>query len=256
MGRLWLGMGVFLGLLVPSAAFAASCPVTADALATTLKQSVKPTGGPSNGGLDNNEWAAVVDANGVVCAIAFSGQSIADQWLGSRAISAEKATTANALSLDHFALSTANLYGGAQPGGPLFGIVETNPVNNALLYSGDPATFGTASDPFIGHSLGGVVVFGGGLALYDGTRKVGALGVSGDSSCADHNVAWRMRQALQLDKVPGGVSPSHNDQILYDLLPDKSSASGYGHAKCTGTEADVAVQIGAGVVPLWNKSPN
>ena len=100
-----------------------------------------------------------------------------------------------------------------------------------------------------------MVPFGGGLALYDGTAKVGAIGVSGDSSCADHNVAWRVRHQLQLDKVPAGVSPNHNDQILYDLLPDKTSASGYGHAKCAGTEADIAEQIGAGVVPLWNKPP-
>jgi len=124
-----------------------------------------------------------------------------------------------------------------------------------LLYAGDSSTYGTANDPFLGHVLGGVVPFGGGLALYNGTAKVGAIGVSGDSSCADHNVAWRVRHQLQLDKVPAGVSPSHNDQILYDLLPDKTSASGYGHAKCVGTEADIAEQIGAGVVPLWNKPP-
>jgi hypothetical protein len=242
-------------LSLASACFAqsASCPVSADQLATALKQSVKPSGGPSNGGLDNNEWAAAVDTNGIVCVLTFSGQSPSDQWAASRAISAEKATTANALSLNNFALSTANLYGGAQPGGPLFGITDTNPVNNALLYGGDPATFGTPSDPFLGHMLGGVVVFGGGLALYDGSKKVGAIGVSGDSSCADHNVAWRMRQLLKLDKVPAGVSPNHNDQILYDMLPNGTSASGYGHAKCAGGEATIAVQIGAGVLPLWNK---
>jgi uncharacterized protein GlcG (DUF336 family) len=252
-----IAIGMFACLLgLPTVASAAACPVSADLLTSALKQSVKPSGGPSNGGFDNNEWAAVVDTNGAVCAITFSGQSVGDQWLGSRAIAAEKATTANALSLDHFALSTANLFGGAQPGGPLFDIVETNPVNNVLLYTGDPSSYGTATDPFLGHVVGGVVVFGGGLALYDGNRKVGALGVSGDSSCADHNIAWRMRQALHLDKVPGGVSPNHNDQILYDLLPDKSSASGFGHAKCAGSEADIAVEIGAGVVPLWNKLPN
>jgi uncharacterized protein GlcG (DUF336 family) len=32
-------------------------------------------------------------------------------------------------------------------------------------------------------------VFGGGLALYDDQGIVGGLGVSGDSACADHNVA-------------------------------------------------------------------
>jgi uncharacterized protein GlcG (DUF336 family) len=232
---------------------ASACPVSTDQLTAALKQSVKPSGGASNGGLDNNEWAAAVDTNGIVCALTFSGQSVNDQWAASRAISVEKAGTANALSLNNFALSTANLYGGAQPGAPLFGIVNTSPVNNALLYTGDPATFGTPSDPFLGHMLGGVVVFGGGLALYDGSKKVGAIGVSGDTSCADHNVAWRMRELLKLDKVPAGVSPSHNDQILYDMLPNGTSASGYGHAKCTGDEANVAVQIGAGVLPLWNK---
>jgi uncharacterized protein GlcG (DUF336 family) len=242
-------------LAVPLPALATDCPVSRDQLTTALKQSVKPSGGPSNGGFDNNEWAAAVDVNGTVCAMTFSGKSVSDQWAASRAISAEKATTANALSLDTFALSTANLYAGAQPGGPLYGVVETNPVNNTLLYAGDPSAFGTDSDPFVGHVLGGVVVFGGGLALYDGTRKVGAIGVSGDSSCADHNVAWRVRQQLQLDKVPAGVSPTHNDQILYDLLPDKTSASGYGHAKCVGTESEIAEQIGAGIVPLWNKPP-
>jgi len=239
-----------------SSALAADCPVTHDQLTAALKQSVKPSGGPSNGGFDNHQWASVVDINGIVCAVTFSGQALGDQWAASRAIAAEKAGTANSVSLDSFALSTANLYAGAQPGGPLYGIVETNPVNVDLLQSGDPATFGTASDPLVGHQFGGVVVFGGGLALYDGKRKVGAIGVSGDSSCADHNVAWRVRQSLQLDKVPAGVSPDKNDEILYDLLPDKTSASGYGHAKCTGTEPMIAEQIGAGILPLWNRPPN
>ncbi|MGY3458115.1 hypothetical protein ACVWW5_003565 [Bradyrhizobium sp. LM3.4] len=42
-----------------------SCPVDHDKLADILKKSVKPGGGPSNGGLDNNEWAAVVNRQGV-----------------------------------------------------------------------------------------------------------------------------------------------------------------------------------------------
>ena len=73
-------------------------------------------------GLDNNEWAALVNRDGAVCAVAFSGGKPDDQWPGSRAIAAEKANTANALSLNGFALSTANLYAGAQPGGSLFGL--------------------------------------------------------------------------------------------------------------------------------------
>ena len=125
------------------------------------------------------------------------------------------------MSLNGFAISTANLYAGAQPGGALFGLALSAPPNPAVLYSGDPTQFGSASDPFVGKSLGGVITFGGGLALYDGKSVVGALGVSGDTSCADHNIAWRVRQALGLDKVPAGVGPDHNDEIIYDLAPDK-----------------------------------
>ena len=64
-------------------------------------------------------WATVVDRDGVVCAVAFSGQGRGSQWPGSRVISAQKANTANAFSLDYpnpsaifptgLALSTANL---------------------------------------------------------------------------------------------------------------------------------------------------
>src|ERR1700712_2599560 len=70
--------------LVSERASAAACPVSHDALEKTLKASVKASGGPTNGGLDNNEWAAVVDRNGVVCAITFSGGKADDQWPGSR----------------------------------------------------------------------------------------------------------------------------------------------------------------------------
>jgi hypothetical protein len=40
--------------------------------------------------------------------------------------------------------------------------------------------------------IGGVNVFSGGLALYNAKGVlIGGLGVSGDSSCADHNIGWR-----------------------------------------------------------------
>ncbi len=253
-GYVAIGVG-FSALLVAGsqAAAAAACPADHDKLAAALKASVKPSGGPTNGGFDNNEWAALVNREGAVCAVAFSGAKPDDQWPGSRAIAAEKANTANGLSLDGFALSTANLYAGAQPGGYLFGLALSAPPHPAVLYSGDPAQFGSASDPFVGKSLGGVITFGGGLALYDGGSVVGGLGASGDTSCADHNIAWRIRQALGLDKVPAGVGPDHNDEIIYDLAPDKSSASGYGHALCKGKEPEIAEQIHAGFVPRWAK---
>lgn len=217
-----------------------------DALATALAESVKPSGGPGNGGLDLNMWATIVDVDGTVCAVAFTGKAFTDQWLGSRVISAQKANTANAFSLDGLALSTANLFSPTQPGGSLFGLQESNPVNVAVAYAGDAVAFGTAGDPMVGSRIGGVNVFGGGLALYDGA-KLGAIGVSGDSSCADHNIAWRVRQALGLDKVPGGVSPNGDDGIVYDIAGD-ASKGGFGHPACGGSEARVAAEIGAGVV--------
>jgi len=243
---------VYLG--VDDLGFAADCPSTHNQLTQALRASIKPGGGPTNGGLDHHEWAALVNREGVICALTFSGGRAQDQWLGSRAIAAEKASTANALSLTEFALSTANLYAGAQPAGSLFGIQTSNPVNPAVLYSGDSTQFGTASDPMVGKVLGGVIVFGAGLALYNQSGIVGGLGISGDSSCADHNVAWRVRHALQLDRIPGGVSPAKNDAIIYDIQPDKTSATGYGHPKCQGSEAEVAEQIQAGFVPNWAKA--
>ena len=242
-------------ILAAGPAFAqAPCPVTHDQLVKALKASVKPSGGPGNGGLDTNEWAAVVARDGSVCAIAYSGGKPEDQWPGSRAIAVEKANTANALSIDKMALSTANLYAGSQPGGFLFGLQATNPPAADLLYAGDSASFGSPNDPLVGKHPGGVVTFGGGLPLYDEQGVVGGLGVSGDSSCADHNVAWRVRHGLGLNRVPGGVSPGNNDAIIYDILPDKTSASGYGHAWCKGSEPQIAEQIQAGFVPPWAKA--
>lgn len=240
--RLVLAVTGLVGIVLP--AEAQQCPTESPKLLSALKSSVAAAGGPANGGFDTHEWAVVVNRQGVACAIAYSGPTQDSQWPGSRLIAASKAATANGLSLADMALSTANLYASAQPGGSLFGIEDTNPW---LPPGGDPSTFGTNRDPLLGSSVGGVVVFGGGLALYDGNGVVGGLGVSGDSSCADHNVAWRVRLALGLDKVPAGVSPKAKDAIIYDLDPNGKSASGWGHPKCAGTEADVAAELGAGV---------
>src|SRR4051812_23111438 len=71
----------------------ADCPLNYDQLSKALKLSVKASGGPSNGGFDNNMWAAAVARNGVVCAVAYSGKSVGDQWPASRGIAIEKANT-------------------------------------------------------------------------------------------------------------------------------------------------------------------
>lgn len=202
----------------------------------------------ANGGFDLDMWATVVNRDGIVCAVAFTGQHRGDQWPGSRVISAQKANTANAFSLPGLALSTANLYSAVQPGGSLFGLQESNPVRADLAYSGNPAQYGRPNDPLVGERIGGVNVFGGGLALYDASGAlVGGLGVSGDSSCADHNIAWRTRNALNLDYVPAGVSgdSDREDNIVYDITPQPGqmpgvSAGRWGHPTCSPAATGIA----------------
>jgi uncharacterized protein GlcG (DUF336 family) len=208
----------------------------------------------ANGGFDLDMWATVVNRDGVVCAVAFTGSNRGDQWPGSRVISAQKANTANAFSLPGLSLSTANLFSAVQPGGSLFGLQHSNPVDTDVAYHGPATAFGTSSDPMVGHRTGGVNVFGGGLALYavhNGARVlVGAIGVSGDSSCADHNIAWRTRHALGLDHVPAGVSgdPARLDNVVYDITPQPGqqegvSAGGFGHPQCSSAATAAAAGL-------------
>lgn len=193
-----------------------------------------------NGGFGLNMWATVVDRDGVVKAVAFSGKDRGDQWPGSRAISAQKANTANAFSLPGLALSTANLFSAVQPGGSLYGLQHSNPVDTQVAYGGDSKKIGTEKDPMVGKKIGGVNVFGGGLALYDENGElIGAVGVSGDSSCADHNIAWKVRRKLNLDYVPAGVSPNKDDNIVYDISGDVSSG-GWGHPSCSPEAMQIA----------------
>jgi Haem-degrading len=189
-------------------------------------------GSGANSGLGNQEWAALVNRDGIVCAIVFSGPDRGSQWPGSRVIAAVKASTTNAFSTSNYALSTANLYAAAQPGGSLYGIIS--PPNPAVTTSGDANTFGQPNDPMVGKAPGGVIVFGGGLALYDSRGKiVGGLGVSGDTACADHIVAWKIRHALKLDSVPMGAASGPSDNLILDIS-NGVSASGFGHPSCKG----------------------
>src|SRR5438477_2162209 len=170
---------------------------------SALKSAIVSATAAETSGLNNQMWATLVNRDGAVCAVAFSGVNRGAQWPGSRVISAQKANTANAFSLDSssssngsghpagLALSTANLYSAVNPGGSLYGLQHSNPVNPAVAYAGDPELYGADEDPMVGKRIGGVNVFGGGLALYANRHVIaGGLGVSGDTSCADHNIAW------------------------------------------------------------------
>ena len=228
------------------------------ALKTALK-SVAPAAKSVNGGLGFNMWGTIVDRDGIVCAVVFTGADRQSQWPGSRVISAQKANTANAFSLPGFALSTANLYAAVQPGGTLFGLQESNPVDTDAAYDGNSANYGQTNDPMVGRKIGGVNVFGGGLALYNKTGVlVGALGVSGDTSCTDHIIAWKTRHALNFDDVPAGVGALNTDNMINDMPPPlpgfttSPSPSGFGHPTCDAT----ATAITAGLPTNFPVGPN
>jgi uncharacterized protein GlcG (DUF336 family) len=251
---LLLALGSFA---IPIGAHAQSvnCPVTHDELAKALKASVKASGGPDNGGMPtNNQWGAVVNRDGVVCAIAFSGNKPTDQWLASHAIAAEKANTVVSLSSDDFAQSTANLWAQAQPGGSSYGAAASNPPVASELYAGNVSQYGSSSDPLLGKHVGGIIVFGGGLALYKNKKLVGGLGTSGNTSCADHNISWRVREKLGMNRVPNGPTADHNDAIVYDVVNGKSQ-SGFGHPTCGHHAPDIAKQIGAGITVSQVQEP-
>jgi uncharacterized protein GlcG (DUF336 family) len=244
-----LGYAIFLVsalALTSRPAFAQCGDVPDHAALTNALDGAVDVGGTANGGLGNNMWATVVNRDGIVCAVTFTGGDRDDQWPGSRVISAQKANTANAFSLALFPLSTANIYSAVQPGGSLFGLQESNPVNVAVAYAGDAQFYGTAKDPMFLGKIGGVNVFGGGLALYNAAGAlVGAIGVSGDTSCTDHIVAWKTRHALNFDNVPNGVAGG-TDNIIFDIRGSNgnfASKSGFGHPECGFGEAPIATAL-------------
>ena len=58
---------------------------------------------------------------------------------------------------------------------------------------------------------------------------VGGLGVSGDTSCTDHIIGWKVRDALDLDSVPGGVSTTGDDNLI---IADPVTPNSFQHPKC------------------------
>ena len=178
-----------------------------------------------NGGLftPNRMWSAVVDRKGVLCSVINNNP---DAWPGSRAIAMAKASTANDFSNSLVALSTANLYSltqpansnptpaGGVPAGSLYGLNNSNPFNPSFL----------AQQNDVGEVAGGIITFGGGVALYQNGRVIGGLGVSGDTACADHAIAYKMRAAAGLGSTPS------LDNIAYLMIGELPN--GFKHPHC------------------------
>lgn len=159
-------------------------------------------------------WATLMNQVGTVCHVysvkggnspqANGGYNASQHaWLGSRVISAQKANTANAFSLNNLAISTGAITAATYEGGSLYGLQASNPVDATKAYAGNHNRFGTSRDPLRGKKIGGINYFGGGFAAYDDNGyKVGGIGVSGDTSCRDMAMSYRLRIALGLNNQP------------------------------------------------------
>jgi uncharacterized protein GlcG (DUF336 family) len=159
-------------------------------------------------------WGAIVNRNGELCTYATSTADPTQVWPGSQAIAKAKAYTANAFSLDSLALSTARLYTFTQPGHSLWSLGQSNLFEPKFL--APPSGQGGGREQI----AGGLIFFGGGVPLYDGEGKIiGGLGISGDTSCTDHEIAKRVRDLAGLN--PTGGPPV--DDITYSSTDGASA---------------------------------
>lgn len=199
-------------------------------------------------------WMTLVDPTGVVCAVVHSLDSSGADAKNKenvtlhlqpfhRLLSARKASTSAIFSSSRGSIASGHLYSSNQPGGLL---QEASYEGQYDALEGDAMTFGTKKDPMIGHRVGGFIGLGGGLALFDANKnKVGAIGVSGDTPCTTHVLAWQIREALAggayaVANIPFGLSGSFDDKLILDITPNPAggpghSASGYGHIECQNT---------------------
>jgi uncharacterized protein GlcG (DUF336 family) len=225
-------VGVIFAISAPVGAWAdegqLSCNLSPSIVAQIQKQLPVVVGySDANGGLfsPNRMWSAIVDRQGVLCSVV---RSSPDAWPGSRSIAIAKASTANDFSNNQLALSTAMLYSftqpanagpapGGFPAGSLYGLNNSNPFNPEFQQQGT----GLRDVP------GGIITFAGGVALYNNGQVIGGLGVSGDTACADHAIAFRMRKLAGFDGTPSGAGADNITYLAVGELPHD-----FGHPHC------------------------
>jgi len=207
---------------VPLSAWAGDCKQLPTAAALAAHLAAAPTHGGEAGGLFHGTlmWAAVVNRDGEVCAAVTSTSDPTQVWPGSQAIAKAKAYTANAFSLDGLALSTARLYTFTQPGHSLWSLGQSN------LSDPDEQVAPDAKSKT--RIAAGLIFFGGGVPLYAAGQVIGGLGISGDTSCTDHEIAKRVRDLADMNP-PGGMLV---DDISYS---GSDGASVFTHPLCLNT---------------------
>ena len=184
-----------------------------------------PGSGGDAGGLFHGSrmWGAIVNRDGAICSFATNQTDSTQVWPGSQAIAKAKAYTANAFSLDSLALSTARLYTFTQPGHSLWSLGQSNLWDPGFI--APPSGQGGGKNQI----AGGLIFFGGGVPLYNSSGKIiGGLGISGDTSCTDHEIAKRVRNLANLNPSGGMLI----DDITYSLA---DGASVFTHPLCLNT---------------------
>jgi uncharacterized protein GlcG (DUF336 family) len=174
-------------------------------------------------------WGAIVNRQGELCAFVTSTDDPTQVWPVSQAISKAKAYTTNSVSLDDFVLSTARLYTLVQPGHSLYGVNNSNPFNPSYLAGPSQTSAGGTNQV-----AGGLITFGGGVPIYRDGRVIGGLGVSGDTACADHEIAKRVRDLAGLNPAGGPLV----DDIVYRNVDDPSV---FAHPVCPNTRRNGAM---------------
>jgi uncharacterized protein GlcG (DUF336 family) len=187
-----------------------------------LSPSLRRGPGGVGGFLDGTiVWAAVVNRNGQLCAWITSTSDATVPKPFAQAAAKALAYTANATRLVLGHGSTANMYTLTQPGGYLWGIEKTNPFNPRFLLPPTDTTTG------LGEITGGIITIGGGVPLHQGGEVIGGLGVAGDTPCADHEMAKRVRDLAGLNPPSGpGI-----DDIRYVEAGDEGDT----HPLCPNT---------------------
>lgn len=113
---------------------------------------------------------AIVDRSGKLLRLF----SMSDAWVGSIDIAIAKGRTAAFFSSDQNALTSRIVGEASQPGGPLWGIGNSNQIGIS------------GSQEF----RNGIITFPGGVPLYKDGVLVGGIGVSGDGVDPDEVVAF------------------------------------------------------------------
>src|SRR5438067_163136 len=136
-----------------------------------LRGAMLASASPTAGGLfaGARMWGAIVNRDGEICSFATTTADPTQVWPGSQAIAKAKAYTANAFSLDTLPLSTANLYTFTQPGHSLWSLGQSNLWNPK--FNAAPGEDGRDGNEQI---AGGLIFFGGGVALYKNGKIIGA----------------------------------------------------------------------------------